>query len=216
MTSAAHPPVHQDDEAATREDRARPVGTDGTVLPILITGEPVLHRPARPVTRFGPELGRLARRMLATMDLAPGVGLAGPQVGVDARLFVYGWTDKSGVEHRGVAVNPTLWIAPLPIGPVDADADAEGCLSVPGYRYPVRRSRRAVLEASDVDNQPFRIEAEGWLARIFQHEYDHLDGVLYVDRLEGDDARSAARKVRHEHWGRPGLSWLPGSDDVEA
>jgi peptide deformylase len=189
------------------------------VLPIRITGDPVLHSPALPVEAFDAELRQLVADMTETMHAAPGVGLAGPQVGVGLRLFVYSYTDGDGVLHEGTAINPRLWIAPtvpLSIEEVDEDAESEGCLSIPGERFPLRRSPAAVLEAVDVDGAPFEVRAEGWLARIFQHEYDHLDGILYADRLEAGDARSIGKVIRKKAWGIPGRSWTPGVDDLDA
>lgn len=185
------------------------------VLPILITGEPVLHSPAQPVTEFTDDLRTLVDDMFETMDAAPGVGLAGPQIGVPLRLFVYGWSDDE-TTWRGVAINPELFVTPTTLGPADEDDEAEGCLSVPGERFPLRRAERAILRAVDLDGSPFEIVAEGWLARIFQHEYDHLDGVLYVDRLEHAHVKPAAKAVRKAGWGVAGHSWLPGVDDLDA
>ncbi len=185
------------------------------VLPIRITGEPVLHARASEVTAFDDELRTLVADMFETMDQAPGVGLAGPQVGVPLRLFVYGWTDDEDVLHRGVAINPVLWLSPLAIDPLDEDTEAEGCLSFPGERFPLRRAERAILQAVDLEGEPFEIHAEGWLARIFQHEYDHLDGILYVDRLAHPYGKAALKAQRKNSWGVPGLSWLPGRDHLE-
>lgn len=187
-----------------------------TVLPIRITGDPVLHTPAREVTDFGDGLRALVTDMFETMDAAPGVGLAGPQVGVPLRLFVYGYEHDSAGPRRGVAVNPELWVSPTPVGEADEDADAEGCLSVPGERFPLRRARRARLTALDLEGRPFQLEAEGWFARILQHEYDHLDGVLYVDRLAFLHSRRALKAISANRWGKPGSSWLPGVDDLDA
>lgn len=185
------------------------------VLPIHVTGNPVLHTRAQEVTDFGPELTRLVADMFETVEAAPGVGLAAPQVGVPLRLFIYTWTDDDGVLWRGVAINPELWISPTPTGAADDDEDSEGCLSVPGERFPLRRSELAILTAVDLDQQPFEIRAEGWLARIMQHEYDHLEGVLYVDRLEHRHAKAAAKEIRRNGWGVDGLSWTPGVDLLE-
>ncbi len=185
------------------------------VLPIVITGDPVLHTPAEPVTQFDAELHQLVANMYETMAEAPGVGLAAPQVGAALRLFVFNWTDDDQVLWRGVAINPELWISPTPIGEADEDDESEGCLSVPGERFPLRRSQRAILRAVDLDQKPFEILAEGWLARIFQHETDHLDGVLYVDRLAHEYQRPAAKAIRKNGWGSPGQSWTPGIDDLE-
>ncbi|MGN7798894.1 peptide deformylase [Leifsonia sp. 22587] len=185
------------------------------VLPIRITGDPVLHSPARPVAEIDDEIRTLVADMFETMDEAPGVGLAAPQVGVPLRLFVYGWTDDDGVQHRGVAINPTLWLSPAAVGEPDEDSESEGCLSFPGERFPLRRSQSAILQATDLDGAAYEVRAEGWLARIFQHEYDHLDGILYVDRLTHPYGKAAFKTQRKNSWGVPGLSWLPGRDHLE-
>ena len=185
-----------------------------TVLPICITGEPVLHRVAEPVTEFDAELATLVADMFATMEAAPGVGLAGPQVGVGKRVFVYDWTDEDGVQTRGVAVNPELWITPLPIG-VPEDDDEEGCLSIPGERFALLRAERAILRAQDEHGEHYELEASGWLARILQHEFDHLDGVLYADRLDAFGTKGVQKAIKRNKWGVEGLSWLPGVDDLE-
>ena len=186
------------------------------VLPIQITGEPVLHSPALPVTIFDDELRTLVADMIDTMHEAPGVGLAAPQVGVGLRVFVWHWTDDDGVEHSGTAINPELWVSPPPLGEPDEDEDSEGCLSIPGERYPLLRSELAILRATDLDGEPFEVRAEGWLARIFQHEYDHLDGVLYADRLQHPHDKGVAKAIRKKSWGSPGQSWMPGVDDLDA
>jgi peptide deformylase len=186
------------------------------VLPIRITGDPVLHSPALPVTDFDPALHQLVADMFETMDLAPGVGLAAPQVGVALRVFVYNWVDDDERHWRGVAINPTLLISPTPTGEPDEDADSEGCLSIPGERFPLLRSQRAVLRAVDLDGTPFEIDAQGWLARIFQHEFDHLDGVLYADRLDHRCSLAVGKAIKKAKWGVPGNSWMPGVDDLDA
>ena len=185
------------------------------VLPIRITGESVLHGVALPVTSFDASLEQLVNDMFDTMREAPGVGLAAPQVGLNQRLFVYHWTDDDGTLHHGVAVNPQLWLSPTPIGDPDDDDDSEGCLSLPGERFPLRRAERAVLSAVDQHGVAFEVRAEGWLARIFQHEYDHLEGILYVDRLAHRHAKAAAKAVKRNNWGVAGLSWMPGLDHPE-
>lgn len=187
-----------------------------SVMPIRITGDPVLHTPAAPVTVFDDDLRTLVADMFETMDAAPGVGLAGPQVGVGLRLFVYGYEHDPSGPQRGVAINPTLWITPTPTGEADDQADSEGCLSVPGERFPLLRSPRARLEAVDLEGTPFTLDASGWFARILQHETDHLDGVLYVDRLDFLQGRRAKKAVSANRWGKPGSSWTPGVDDLEA
>ena len=185
------------------------------ILPIRIVGEPVLHQPAAPVTEFDESLARLVDDMRETMAEAPGVGLAAPQVGVDARLFVWDWTDENDARHSGVAINPELWVSPLPIGDADEWDNSEGCLSVPGERFPLLRSERALLRAVDLSGAPFEIAAEGWLARIFQHEFDHLNGVLYVDRLAHPHGKAAQKAIKRQSWGGPGHSWIPGIDNLE-
>ncbi len=184
-------------------------------LPIQITGEPVLHTPANRVTVFDDDLEALVSDMFETMEEAPGVGLAAPQVGVPLRLFVYDWSDEADRRWRGVAINPQLWLSPVPVGEADEEEESEGCLSVPGERYPLKRAELAILRAIDLNEKPFEIRADGWLARIFQHEYDHLDGVLYVDRLEPTHAKNAAKVVKRNGWGEPGHNWLPGVDHLD-
>jgi peptide deformylase len=185
------------------------------VLSIRISGDPVLHAPATPVTEFDDALRRLVDDMYETMDRAPGVGLAAPQVGVGKRIFVFSYTPDVGEPLRGVAINPDLLITPVPIGDPDDDDEAEGCLSFPGERFPLRRAERASLTAVDVDGTPFRLEAGGWFARILQHEFDHLNGILYTDRLDRGYERTVARITRKSGWGVPGVSWLPGVDHLE-
>lgn len=185
------------------------------VRPICITGEPVLHRSAAEVAVIDDDVRALVADLFDTMEAAPGVGLAAPQVGVDARIFVFDWTDDEAVRWRGVAINPEVLVSPPPIGEADAEVDSEGCLSVPGERFPLLRCDRAVLRAIDLDGEAYEIDAVGWLARIFQHENDHLDGVLYVDRLAHPHAKAAQKAVRRRSWGSPGQRWLPGVDDLE-
>jgi peptide deformylase len=186
------------------------------VLPIRISGDPVLHSAAAPVTDFDASLDALVADMFDTMAAAPGVGLAAPQIGVGLRVFVYNWTDDNDELWRGTAINPELWITPIPTGEADEENESEGCLSIPGERFPLRRSPRAILQATELDGTPFEIRAEGWLARIFQHEYDHLDGILYADRLEHVHDKVVAKILRKQGWGVPGQSWTPGVDEVEA
>jgi peptide deformylase len=185
------------------------------ILEICVTGDPVLHTAARPVTAVDDELRQLVSDMYETMDLAPGVGLAAPQVGVPLRLFVYSYEDDDGLPWRGVAINPVLWISPPPIGELDEEEESEGCLSVPGERHPLRRSEAAMLIGTDLEGKPVELRVVGWRARILQHEFDHLDGILYVDRLELPHSRRAAKAIRKSGWGVPGITWLPGRDDLE-
>jgi peptide deformylase len=185
------------------------------VLPIIITGDPVLHTPATPVTTFDSSLRTLVDDMFETMEEAPGVGLAAPQVGVSQRIFVYDWIDNDNTNWRGVAINPELWQSPTPLSEL-SEADEEGCLSIPGERFELVRADRVILRAVDLDQNPFEIEASGWLARIFQHEYDHLDGILYADRLREPEAKAAAKAIRKQGWGQPGNSWLSTEEHLDA
>ncbi|MFD2338918.1 peptide deformylase [Clavibacter tessellarius] len=185
------------------------------VLPIRITGDPVLHARAREVEAFDDDLRALVADMFLTMDEAPGVGLAAPQVGVPLRVFVYSYETEAGEPLRGVAVNPDLFITPVAVRDADEDLEEEGCLSFPGERFPLVRAERAILHAVDLDGRPFEIEAEGWFARILQHEFDHLDGLLYTDRLAHEHRKPVAKVIRKSGWGVPGNSWLPGRDHLE-
>ena len=182
---------------------------------IRISGDPVLHSPAAAVSAFDPQLRELVADMFDTMRAAPGVGLAAPQIGVGLQLFVYEWTND-GVLHRGVAANPKLSLSPVPERLPDEEQEQEGCLSFPGYRFPLVRSESVVLEAQDEFGKAYELRADGWLARIFQHEYDHLQGTLYVDRLLPIFAAEVSEIVDAEGWGVPGRSWHPGVDDLEA
>ncbi len=186
-----------------------------TIRRICITGEPVLHTRAKEVEVFDDELRQLVADMYDTMDKAPGVGLAAPQIGVDLRVFGYDYDDAEGNERRGVVINPVLEIGPIADEPADEDTEIEGCLSVPGERFPLKRAESAKVTGVDLDQNPIKIEAEGWFARIMQHEFDHLDGKLYVDRLAQPWKRLADEIIEDEGWGKPGLSWLPGKDKLE-
>lgn len=185
------------------------------VRKIVITGEPVLHSRAKKVLVFDEELRTLVDDMFETMDKAPGVGLAAPQVGVDLRVFVYDYDDDLGNERRGVVINPVLELGPISSEEADWDTEQEGCLSVPGERFPLKRAETVVLTGVDLDQKPVRFEANGWFARIFQHEYDHLDGILYVDKLAEPHKSDAKKVIMKNQWGKPGLSWLPGKDKLE-
>lgn len=186
-----------------------------SVCPITITGEAVLHAKASPVTDFGAPLQQLVSDMVDTMRQAPGVGLAAPQIGVGLQVFVWEWSDDEDQLHEGAIVNPTLSRGPLPRRAVDGEADLEGCLSVPDFRYPLIRADDVVLSGLTPTGEPLMISAQGWLARIFQHEFDHLQGKLYIDRLPWKLRFSARREIREEGFGKPGNSWLPGVDAYE-
>lgn len=186
-----------------------------TIRPICITGNPVLHTRAGEVTVFDQELRDLVQDMYETMDEAPGVGLAAPQIGVPLRIFVYDWDAEDGSAQRGVVINPTLEISAISSDEPDWESESEGCLSVPGERFPLKRADRATLRGVDLEQNPVHIEAEGWFARIFQHEFDHLEGTLYVDRLIPEYKAEADEIITERGWGKDGLSWLPGEEKLE-
>lgn len=185
------------------------------VLPIRIMGDAVLHARADEVTEVTDEIRTLVADMYETMDIAPGVGLAAPQIGVGLRIYVYSYVDDDEQPWRGEIINPVLWMAPLEPGSPDIDLESEGCLSFPGERFPLRRSERVLVTGTDLDGRSVRIEVDGWRARIMQHEFDHLDGILYVDRLSDSDWKTAQKIARKRGWGRKSTSWMPGVDDLE-
>ncbi len=156
---------------------------------IRIVGDPVLRQPAAPVTDIDGRLVRLAEDMIATMYEAPGVGLAAPQVGVQKRLFVYDVQDGEGAR---VLVNPVItesrgeWVY------------EEGCLSVPGLSWEIVRPKEVHLIGRDLDGNEVSFEADELLARLFQHEVDHLDGMLLLERLDDDQRRQAKRALRDQ------------------
>jgi len=146
-------------------------------LPLRFYGDPVLRRKADAVGSVTDDVRSLIESMFATMYTEEGVGLAAPQVGRSVRVFVIDVEDEETPRVKQAFVNPTI---------VERSGEVvgeEGCLSIPGIRADVKRSARVVVEALDADGAPFRLEAEGLLARALQHEIDHLDGVLFLDRL---------------------------------
>lgn len=163
------------------------------VLRIRTFGDPVLRQKA-PQTGSLTELHRtLAADMLDTMREAPGVGLAGPQVGVLERIFVW---EVDGA--HGAVINPVI-VERSP----DMVMEEEGCLSLPGLYYPVERAAHVVVAGSDETGAPVRLEADDLLARVCQHEIDHLDGVLFIDRLPDELRKDALTRLRTEALGLP-------------
>ena len=185
-----------------------------TILPIRITGDPVLHNRAAEVESITPEIQDLIANMFETMDKAPGVGLAAPQIGVGLRIFVFDY-EVEDVRYRDVAINPSLELEPYDDSDPDDELEVEGCLSIPGERFPIKRSPKVRLRATDQAGQDYEIVAEGWLARIFQHEYDHLNGTLYADRLIEPYRSEMAEVIDEFGWGEPGNSWTPGVEYLE-
>lgn len=157
-----------------------------TVMQIRTLGDPVLRETTSPVEVFDDALHRIVDDMLETMYAAPGVGLAGNQVGLRTACFVY--DDREG--HAGFVANPRL------SEPEGEETLEEGCLSIPGPYHPMVRAERVRLVGADLDSEPLDIAAEGLLARIFQHETDHLNGMLYIDRLDDAGRRDVMRQLR--------------------
>lgn len=183
-----------------------------TIRPIVITGEPVLHRRAEPVAAFDGDLHSLVADMFDTMDAAHGVGLAAPQIGVALRAFTWQMDNDDGVPARGVIVNPYVAPSKPSLEAPDPHDEAEGCLSVPGESFPLKRGDRASVSGFDAEGREIAFEATGWFARCMQHEYDHLNGFLYVDRLNERWGKKARKAIKRGGWGKPGLTWMPGVD----
>ena len=152
------------------------------LLDVVAIPEPVLHRKARKVTDFGPELQNLISNMVETMREAPGVGLAAPQVAASVRVIVVEFGDE--IDEDAPLKLYTLVNPEINRYSKETEVGVEGCLSIPGFLGEVERSTTIVVKGSNRHGQPVRIKASGWLARIFQHEIDHLDGVLFTDRAE--------------------------------
>jgi peptide deformylase len=186
------------------------------VRPIRIIGDPVLHTPTRSVEVFDEELKALVADMFDTMAAAEGVGLAANQIGDERRVFVYDCpTETLRTRVRGVVVNPGA--GDLRAAGVDArPGRRRGGLPVrPGRELPDRAGGRAKVTGVDVDGAPVEVEGHGFLARCLQHEVDHLDGTIYVDRLVGRHRRAALKALKHNGWGRPGLAWDPATQQAE-
>lgn len=148
------------------------------MLDIYTLGEEVLQEKCQKVTKFDNALKILVDAMFDTMDEADGVGLAAPQVGVNQRLFVI---HIRGAEKRAY-INPQIIETSI-----ETDTDEEGCLSIPGVWHDVQRPARVTVQAQDVEGKVFQVKAEGLLARALQHENDHLNGILFIDRLNDDE-----------------------------
>jgi len=160
-----------------------------SVQPIRLFGDPVLRTPAEPVTVFDKELRILVRDLTETMLDAPGVGLAAPQLGVSLRVFAYCVDDVVG--HL---VNPVLDLT-------DEEQDGEeGCLSLPGLSYDTKRAFGVVAKGFDMHGEPITVEGTELLARCVQHETDHLDGVLFIDRLDKVARKAALKEIRESEW----------------
>jgi peptide deformylase len=160
------------------------------IRPILKHGDVMLHEPAQPVDAITPEIEHLVDDMAETMYAASGIGLAAPQVGVPLRIFVVDLSVGRDPMGLVVMINPSF---------VERDGvqhEEEGCLSVPGFNATVLRPARVVLKGVDRTGSECQYEGTGLLARAFQHEMDHLDGTLFVDRLRGIKRELILRKIR--------------------
>lgn len=181
------------DDTGDCEARESAYRERGTVRPITVVGNPVLHRECRDVTDFGEDLGRLVDDMFASQRAAEGVGLAANQIGVDLKVFVYDCADDDGVRHVGVVCNPVL--DELPAERRLLDDSNEGCLSVPGAYMSLARPDYAVVRGQDAEGKPIAVEGTGYFARCLQHETEHLYGRLYIDRLSKRERKDVMRQM---------------------
>ncbi len=160
-----------------------------SVQPVRLFGDPVLRTPAEAVVDFDKELRTLVKDLQETMLEAPGVGLAAPQIGVSLRVFTYHVDDTLG--HL---VNPVLDLSDEEV------EDDEGCLSFPGLAFPTSRSWSVLARGQDMHGEPVTIEGTELLARCVQHETDHLDGILFIDRLDREQRKLALKAIREAEW----------------
>jgi peptide deformylase len=162
-----------------------------TVVPIRLFGDPVLRTAADPVTDFDAELRQLVKDLEETMLAAPGAGLAAPQIGVMLRVFTYHVDDQ----QSGHLINPVLHFP----DELTQEGD-EGCLSIPGLAFECTRRANVVAHGQNMYGDPITVEGTARLARCIQHESDHLDGVLFVDRLDADTRKAAMKAIREAEW----------------
>ncbi|NHC45983.1 peptide deformylase [Motilibacter aurantiacus] len=159
------------------------------IQPIRLFGDPVLRTKADPVVDFDKELRTLVKDLTETMMDAPGAGLAAPQIGVSLRVFTYHVDGELG--HL---INPSL-----DLSEEQQDGD-EGCLSLPGMAFDTRRAMRVVAKGQNEHGDPVTLEGSAMLARCVQHETDHLDGILFIDRLDREQRKLALRALREAEW----------------
>ncbi|GAA4713716.1 peptide deformylase [Nocardioides conyzicola] len=159
------------------------------IQPIRLFGDPVLRKPAIEVVDFDKELRRLVEDLTDTMLEAPGAGLAAPQIGVGLRVFT--WNVDGELGHL---VNPRLVLSE------DTQHGPEGCLSIPDLSFDCTRALSVVAHGFDMHGEPLLVEGSELLARAIQHETDHLDGILFVDRLDTDGRKAAMKAIREAEW----------------
>ena len=159
------------------------------VQPIGLFGDPVLRTPAAPVETFDKELRKLVQDLTDTMRDAPGSGLAAPQIGVSLRVFTW-WVD----DELGHLCNPVLDLSD------EIQEGEEGCLSIPDLAFDTKRALRVVAKGFNEHGEPVVVEGSELLARAIQHETDHLDGILFVDRLDAETRKAAMKAIREAEW----------------
>lgn len=159
------------------------------IQPIRLFGDPVLRRKAAPVVDFDKELHKLVADLTDTMLDAPGAGLAAPQIGVGLRVFT--WCVEGEVGHL---INPDLTLSD------DCQDGGEGCLSLPGLQFDTRRALHVVARGFNMHGEEVTIEGSNLLARAIQHETDHLDGILFIDRLDEAARKAAMKEIREAEW----------------
>jgi peptide deformylase len=172
------------------------------VQPIRLFGDPVLRSAADPVVDFDKELRRLVADLTDTMLAAPGAGLAAPQIGIGLRVFTYHVSD----DEHGHLVNPVLSYPSE-----EEQFGPEGCLSIPELSWDCRRRLHVIATGFDMHGEPVELAGSDMLARCIQHETDHLDGVLFVDRLDADLRKQALAEIRSAEWagGPPAVRLSP-------
>ena len=183
-------PVTAPAEVACRYVASKPLENAVSVRPVRLFGDPILTTPAQEVASFDAELRRLVRDLDDTLHDQQGAGLAAPQLGVGLRVFVFHDEDASG--HL---VNPVLTF------PDEEEQDGpEGCLSLPGLYFDTKRRLNVVAKGSTMRGDPVQVVGSGSLARCLQHETDHLDGVLFIDRMDAQRRKAAMRAIRAASW----------------
>ncbi len=160
-----------------------------SIQEIRYFGDPVLTTPASPVVDFDKELRVLVKDLTDTMLDAPGAGLAAPQIGVSLRVFV--WDVDEALGHL---INPVLTLSE------EMQDGEEGCLSFPELRYETPRAMRAVAKGFNMYGEPITVEGTEFLARALQHETDHLNGILFIDKLSPEDRKAAMKEIRESEW----------------